>query len=153
MRTKHSDIVVQVFLAVVAVVLVGLIVYYVFNTYNRTSDTVDSIIRKADNYGREIDEYEIMKYDGEDIRGSEVVNFIKKNLGDYDATETAPIYVEVVTVTAGTTYTNTYTNKKYIDDMKNFSSLQHFIKQTAYFHGEVIKSPNEAILGIKWVQK
>ena len=36
-------------------------------------------------------------YDDMEVYGSDVVNFIKKHLGDYTEVETAPIYVNVIT--------------------------------------------------------
>ena len=52
-------------------------------------------------------------------KGQEVVNFIKKQLGDYLPTEAAPIYVEVVSKTLDSTYSRIYTtNNEHLEDIK-----------------------------------
>lgn len=153
MKQKNSDIVVYILLSVVAVIIVGLIIAFISNSLNSTMDTANHLINKQEQITSEIEEYSIMKYDNEEIRGSEVVNFIKKQLGDYDSSEAAPVYIRVKTVTEGVSYDNTYTNGECIKDIKNFSSRQYYIKPTAWFIGEVVKSENEAILGVVFTQK
>ncbi len=90
----------------------------------------------------------IMKYDRIDVYGSDVVNCIKEHLGDYSATETAPIYVYVKTATA----INTYTNGSFLEAIKDFTNLR-YIKPTSVFRGEVIKNTNDVIVGINFIQK
>lgn len=153
MKHKNNDLVPRIFLAVVGVILVGSIIYYMMNSVESTTDLADKIILNTEKTASEYAEYDITKYDGEEIRGSEVTNFIKKHLGDYDASETAPIYVEVITKNSGSTNINTYYNKTYIEKIKNFSELQHYIKPTAIFKGEVIRNANKVILGVKFTQK
>jgi type II secretory pathway pseudopilin PulG len=153
MKQKNSDMVMYIFLSVVAVIIVGLIIVFIRNSLNSTMDTANHLINEQEQTTSEIEEYSIMKYDNEEVRGSEVVNFIKKYLGDYSNTETAPIYVKVTTVTSGVTYNNTYTNGGYISDIKNFSSNQYYIKPTAWFTGKVIRTKNKAILGVTFTKK
>lgn len=153
MKHKNSDLVPKIFLSVVGVILVGIIIYYVMNSVQSTSKLADTILLGTEKTASEYAEYDIVKYNGEEIRGSEVVNFIKKHLGDYDTTEVAPIYVEVVTKIAGSTNINTYNNKEHINDINNFSNMQHYIKPTAIFKGEVIKNANNVIIAVKWTQK
>ncbi len=90
----------------------------------------------------------IMKYEDQEVNGSDVVNCIKENLGDYTSTETAPIYVHVKTSTA----TNTYTNGSFINDVRNFTNIR-YIKPTAIFRGDVVKNTNEVIIGIDFIQR
>lgn len=153
MRHKNSDLVPQIFLTVVGVILVGIIIYYVMNSVQSTRRLADTIILNTEKTASQYTEHDIVKYDGEDVRGSEVTNFIKKHLGNYDTSETAPIYVEVITKISGSTNVNTYSNKEHVDDIKNFSNMQHYIKPTAIFKGEVIRNTNKVILGVKFTQK
>jgi hypothetical protein len=90
----------------------------------------------------------IMKYDGTEVYGSDVVNCIKEILGDYTAGETAPLYVYVKTLSSE----NTYTNKGYIVDIKNFTNMR-YIKPTAMFCGEIVKNVNDVIVGINFIQQ
>jgi ABC-type lipoprotein release transport system permease subunit len=153
MKHKNNDLVPQIFLAVVGVILVGIIIYYVMNSVQNTTKLADTILLNTESTISNYTEYDIVKYDCEEIRGSEVTNFIRKNLGDYDVTETAPIYVEVITMLSGLPISNTYRNKEHIENVKNFSSIQYYIKPTAIFEGEVLRNANKVILGIKFTQK
>lgn len=153
MKHKNNDMVPRIFLAVVAVILTGVIVYYVMNSVKSTTKLADSVIANTEKTTINYLEHDIVMYDNEDIRGSEVVNFIKKHLGDYSASETALIYVEVITKNMGNSYLKKYTNDKHIDDIKNFSNLEYYIKPTAIFTGDVIRTENMVIIGVKFTQK
>lgn len=153
MKYKNNDLVPQIFLAVVGVILTGILIYYVTNSAKSTAKIADSVISEAEETAAGFTEYDIVMYDGEEIRGAEVVNFIKKYLGDYEEAEEAPIYIEVVSKYSGATYTQKYTNNIHISDIKNFSKQSYYIKPTAIFTGEVIRNENKVILGVKFTQK
>lgn len=153
MKHKNNDIVAQIFLAVVGVILVGIIIYYTMGSVSSTTRLADNIITNSEKMAVDYDEYEIVKYDCEDIRGSEVVNFIKRQLGDFSATEEPPIYIEVISKASSATYTNKYTNNQYIEQIKNFSIIDRYIKPTAIFAGEVIRTGNDVIIGVKFSQR
>ncbi len=149
MKHKNNDIVAQIFLAVVGVILVGIIIYYTMGSVSSTTRLADNIITNSEKMAVDYDEYEIVKYDCEDIRGSEVVNFIKRQLGDFSATEEAPIYIEVISKASSATYTN----NTYTEQIKNFSIIDRYIKPTAIFAGEVIRTGNDVIIGVKFSQR
>lgn len=153
MKHKNNDLVPQIFLAVVGVILVGIIVSYIANSVKNTTKVADIIIADTVELATDYVEHDICVYDGEVIRGSELVNFIKKRLGDYSPSEIAPLYVEVMTRLLERAYINTHINNEYIDDIKNFSSLEYYIKPTALFIGEVIRTENRVIIGVKFTQK
>lgn len=153
MKHKNNDMVPQIFLAVVSVILVGVIVYYVMNSIKSSTRLADTVIAKAEVTASNYAEYEIAMYDGEELRGSEVVNFIKRELGDYSYSDTAPIYVQVVNKISEATYSHTHFNNKDIDNIRNFSSTEYYIKPTALFTGEVIRTENRVIVGVRFTQK
>lgn len=152
MKHKNSDLVSQIFLAVVGVILVGIIVNYIINTVKSTTRVADIIIADTEGLASEYAEHDINVYDGEVSRGSEVVNFIKRMLGDYISSEAAPLYVEVVTKLSESTYINKHINNEHIDDIKNFSCIEYYIKPTALFTGQVIRTENRVIIGVKFTQ-
>lgn len=152
MKLKNNDLVPQIFIAVVGVILAGVIIFYVMNSVKSTTRLADNVIASTENTASDYAEYDILMYDGEQIRGSEVVNFIKKQLGDYSILEEAPIYVEVVTIAPTTNYSHIYVNNKHIVDIKNFSSTEYYIKPTAIFTGEVIRTENMVIVGVRFIQ-
>ena len=90
----------------------------------------------------------ILKYEDMDIYGSEVVNCMRENLGDYTSAETAPIYVRVET----TASTNTYTNGSILNEVRDFTK-QRYIKPTAVFRGDIIKNTNDVIIGLNFIQQ
>ena len=153
MRHKNSDIVNWILVTVISVVILGFIVYKLSIYLKDTTATTDRIIGEVREQAEDYLESEITMYDGETLRGDEVRNIIKEQLGNYSASEVAPIYIKVTTAMNGTTYHNTYQNKQYIGYIKDISSNQYFIKPTVYFQGTVIRSANQAILGITFVQK
>ena len=153
MKHKNVEIVPMVLMSLFGLIIAGIIIYAVKNSLHSSTDIADEIIKHENEVAADYADYDITMYDGEEVRGDQVISFIKKQLGDYSSSETAPIYVQVLTKVSGTTNTNTYTNKMRIADIKNFDKAQYYIKPTAYFTGEVIKTANKAILGIKFVQK
>lgn len=90
----------------------------------------------------------IMKYDDNEVQGSDVVNCMKEILGDYTESETAPLYIYIETSST----TRTYTNKSAIEDIRDFSD-PHYIKPTSLFDGKVVKNLNDVIVGIRFIQK
>ena len=152
MKQKNNDLVPQIFLAVVGVILVGIVIYYTINSVKSTTRVADAVIANTEQTASDYSEHDILIYDGEAIRGSEVVNFIKKRIGDYSSDEIAPIYVEVLTKVSTSTYTHTYKNKEYFDDIRNFSSIEYYIRPTALFIGEVIITENKVIIGVRFTQ-
>jgi hypothetical protein len=153
LKQNNSDLTAKIFLSVVAVILVGIIIFFTKSFVNSTTEAADNVVDGTEEIASDYAEYGIKMYDGEEVRGSEVVSFIKKYLGDYTVSETSPYYVQVKTVVSGTTYTNKYVNKQYISNIKTFTSNQYYIKPTAKFSCEVIKSANKAILGVNFTQK
>lgn len=90
----------------------------------------------------------ITKYDDIEVYGSDVINCVKENLGDYSETETAPLFVHVETSKS----INTYTNISIIDGIRDFTKI-NYVKPTAVFQGDVVRNINDVIIGINFVQK
>jgi hypothetical protein len=152
-KHKNSDLPSYWILAVFGIVITAAIILYVKGFFDNTKRSTDDLIESTTGVVEEFSEYEITMYEDEELQGSQVRNYIKRNLGDYTTTETAPFYVRVKTVVSGTNYIHDYVNKVHIKDIKNVSAVEYFIKPTAYFYCEVIRSENKVILGISFSQK
>jgi hypothetical protein len=152
-KHKNNNIIDYWFLAVFSVVIIACTIIYIKNFYDDTKRASDKVIDHSKEITEDYDEYELTKYEDLELKGSEVVNFIKDHLGDYTAGETAPYYVRVKTVVSGVSYSNDYVNKVHIKNIRNVSALDYFIKPTAYFYCEIIRSRNKVILGISFTQK
>lgn len=153
MKQKNSELPSYWILVVFGVVITACIIIYMKHFYDDLTDTTDEIVEQTIEAAEFYDEYKIIMYEFEDVQGSQVVNFIKKNLGNYSATEVAPIFVRVNTVVSGMNYSNDYVNKEHIPDIKNVSAIDYVIKPNAYFYCEVIRSANKVILGVSFTQK
>jgi hypothetical protein len=152
-KQKYTDLTARILLSVFGVILVGITIYYTKNFYHTTSTAAKNMIKGTEEFAEVYTDYDINQYDGEEVRGSEVINLIKKNLGDYTSPETAPLYVYVETVISGVRYKNKYLDNAHLNDIKNFSKPDFYIRPTAFFDCKVVKSKNKAILGINFIQK
>lgn len=124
-----------------------LVVYsnMVFKTGLETSNTV---MGKLDEFSKALAESDVTMYDGYEVCGSDVVNFIKKHLGSYDATEKAIVYVRVDTTVSSMTYQNGAS----IPEIQDFSSSL-YIKPVARFVCSVKRDENDVIIGINFAQR
>ena len=115
---------------------------------NSAKELNRNAMKQMQNLSISLQDSDIKKYDQMEVYGGDVVNAIKKYLGDYGAGETAPIYIYVKTKQKE----NTYTNGTQIKSIQNFSHI-NYIKPTAVFIGEVVKNENDVILGIRFTYK
>lgn len=117
--------------------------------FARESKTISAeSANNLNDFSNELSESDITMYDGLEITGSDVVNFIKKELGEYGDSDTAPFYVFVKTVIAE----NTYQNNINFANMQNFTHSM-YIKPISKFIGEVVRDGNNVIIGIRFIQK
>lgn len=103
---------------------------------------------KLNDFSTELTESNITIYDDLEVTGSDVVNFIKRQIGGYTATELAPIYVYVKTSKSE----NSYTNGEYVENIKNFSH-NRYINPLGKFAGKIVRDANKVIVGIQFIQK
>lgn len=139
---------VKILIFAAAVIITCMLVALGFRAANAAKMISNSAITQMEELDHDLKYSDIKKYDGTEVYGSDVLNFIKKKLGDYTTSEIAPIYVNVITSLSE----NTYTNSVYIDNLKNFAH-DMYIKPTAVFKGNVIKNENNIIMGVTFTQK
>ena len=70
-----------------------------------------------------------------------------RNIRDYMPSDTAPIYVLYMTLHL---YVHTYTNNQHLMILR--ISLEYYIKPTAIFTGEVVRTENK-VIGVRFCQK
>jgi hypothetical protein len=119
-----------------------------FNFSNESQAISASSTEQLVDFANELSDSDIKMYDGLDVTGSDVVNFIKRELSDYSSSEIAPVYVYVKT----TNGENTYYNGEYISNIQNFTTTK-YIKPTSKFIGDIVRDANEVIIGVKFIQK
>lgn len=130
-----------------AIIITCILVALGFRATNIAKDISKSATEQMTDLNNDIKDGDIMKFDGADVNGSEVINFIKKQLGDYTSSETAPIYINIKTSATE----NTYTNRACFSNITNFTDAM-YIKPTAKFVGQVIKNKNKVIIGLSFEQ-
>lgn len=96
---------------------------------------------------KDISESGITRYHNAEVYGSDVINFIKKYLGEYIAPQKGPFTVNVITSNGDFTYQD----NTYIADISDFTKSQ-YIKQTAKFKGSVIRNANDVIVTVRFTQ-
>lgn len=102
---------------------------------------------RINQFTAEISQDEISRYDGEEVKGSDIVNCIKKYLGDLMPKEEAPLYINVITNTA----TNQYVDGSYIENISDFTDKK-YINPLMKFKGKIVKDKNNVIVGISFTQ-
>lgn len=131
-------------IGIITCILIGIGIYMADSSKRAASD----VNIQLTSYYNEIYEADIMKYDRLEVTGSDVVNFIKKHLGDYNSSETGPFTIKIVTNIGQVNHTNSSN----IDYITNFTHA-YYIKPTASFKGYVTKNQNGVITEIKFQQQ
>jgi hypothetical protein len=148
MKTGNLSDVVKILIFGAAVIITCIIVALGFQAAETAKEISDSALMQMTDLNNDIKDSDLKIYDGSKIYGSDVINCIKKNLGDYSLGETAPIYVYVKTSLTE----NTYTNSTYLSEIKSFSNTR-YIKPTMVFAGTVVENTNNVIVGIRFIQE
>lgn len=128
--------------------LTCLLIIYFKRVADTGFETSNTAVEALDEFNSNLSESDLTMYDGLNVKGSDAVNFIKKHLGGYSATEVAPMYVYVKTSTAETLYKNGGA----LPDIQDFSSLL-YIKPIATFICSIVRDANEVIIGISFQQR
>lgn len=96
----------------------------------------------------DLKESELTKYDGIKVSGSDVRNFIKKQVGRCSETEVAAVTI-VVTTSKGTF---SFVNTKYFLDMRTEEN-QRYINPIDTFLGSVVRDENDVITKVSFTKQ
>ncbi len=149
MKSGNISSALKLMLFSVSILITCVVVFVAITASKEAKKISDVLIGQLNEFNHDIADSGLMKYHGAEVYGSEVTNCIKANLGDYTVPDISPVYIYVKTSSTE----NTYHNNTYVKNIRQFTDLQHYIKPTATFVGEVIKNTNGVIVGIKFVQK
>lgn len=148
MKTNYLSVAMKILLFAAAIIITCIIVMLGFRAADTAKEISNSAVIQMTELNNDIKDNDIKKYHNIEVYGSDVVNCIKKNLGDYTSTEIAPLYIFVKTSVSE----NTYTNGAYITNIRDLTHNM-YIKPTAVFLGTVIVNENKVIIGISFIQK
>lgn len=136
-------------LMLAASVVITCIVLSVGFLFARESQALSaSSTEKLNDFTVELSETDMILYDGLEVTGCDVVNFIKKRLGEYTSSETAPVVVYVKTAKAE----KCYTNSVIIKSIQDFTHV-NYISPLSKFMGHIERDGNKVITGIYFEQK
>lgn len=116
-----------------------------FYAARQASEVSASTNEKLSKLGMHLEEDDYLIYDGLVISGSDVVNFINRNLSSYSFNETAPIYVYVDNGHVQYTYKNNVA----LNQVKDFTS-NYYIRPLRKYKGQVNRNENEVITGVSF---
>lgn len=148
MKTGNINTALRLLLFAVSVLITCIVVKTGLTAAEEAKRISYNAVNQMSELNHDLEDSGIMMFDDNEVYGSEVVNLIKKELGDYTLEETSPISISVRTVVSS----NTYTNNSCITHVKDFTDIS-YIKPTAIFQGDIIKNSNDIIIGINFVQK
>jgi len=148
MKTNHITDVTKIMILAAATLITCILVAIGLTTMRSARNLNETAITKMITLNNDLKDSGIKQFDNIEVYGSEVVNLIRKELGDYGDGENAPIYIYVKT----STKENTYTNGSQVKNLRNFTH-ENYIKPTALFLGELDVNSNDVILGVRFTQK
>lgn len=94
----------------------------------------------------QLQESDFTLYDGLEVTGSDVINFIKQHLCSYSETEISPIYVYVKTNLTD----KAYINGSELDKIRDYTHEQ-YINPLGKFKGTVARDENDVIQGVLFI--
>lgn len=147
LRGNHMEIAPQALIlaagVVLSVVLISIMISQFRDAQNMSNAVGNQIVSKT----QEIMENDIMQYDGLTVKGVDVINFYKKNLGEYVSGSTAPFVMTVAW--AGGTFS--YTDGTMLDKIRDEGS-SHYIKPVSQWKCKVQRNKNGIITEVKFTK-
>jgi len=148
MKTGNIDVAYKLLILAATTIITCIVIGIGFIAANNAKSIGNTTIDKLNSLNKELMESDIEMYDGLIITGSDVVNYTKKELGNYNSLEVAPYSIIITTNSTTTTHNNNsnlsnlsdFTNSMYCNPMKKFK-------------GKVNKNNNDVILNITFIQQ
>lgn len=153
-RLNIETAVIKLLIFASSVILTCILVTIGTINFKQSRQMANMTANKINEYTQNLIQADIMNYDGLSIRGSDVINFYKKHLGNVDAGKKGEFLITVITYQgSGTSQrNNTYQDGSYLDKMKNNNDLC-YIKPTGKFTGTVITNKNGVITKVVFSQE
>lgn len=134
------DSVNRFFLIAAGLIITAGLVFLAFRMADIGTETAEYVMEEFRMFGKDIKEEELLQYDGMVVSGSDVVNFIMRNLPKGSVYRDSAVMVTVICGSEKITY-GTYEEAK---NIKNFSH-ENYINPTYLFQGTVIRNENGVI--------
>jgi len=133
------------FLMAAGLIVTAGLIFVGFRMADIGTETANQVIEKFSGLKKELEENEIMQYDGTTVSGSDVVNFMRKHLSQRAGEDEAGMKITVIKGNKSASY------QKYeeISEIYNFSHVS-YIDPSVLFQGSVIKNENGVISEVKF---
>lgn len=127
-------------------VITCIVITIAFRMAKTSQNTSNAYEKNLTRFYDNLSESELTAYDGVCVYGADVVNFIKKQLGKYKASEKSDVTITVVTMKSPEKKYS-YQNSNYIEQIQNFTE-EHYINPLYQFRGKCIYNENDVITEI-----
>ena len=129
------------------IIITCVIISIGFYTAREAKQTASQTAVYLSEFNRELSEEGLTRYDGMEVAGSDIINLIRRELGEYGQGESS--YVAVTVITGNGEYT--YRNTEYLEQIREYGS-NRYIHPTAVFTGSVIRDGNDVITCVSFRQ-
>lgn len=148
MKYNHITDATKVLLIAATTMITCIIVALGMNTMGIAKELNLNATDQISRLNNDLKDSDIKRMDGALVSGSEVVNFIKKYLGDYSDPYKSTMTVSVKTDRIDKSYDSE-------DDIKKLRDFTHsyYIKPTANFLASVEHNKNGIIMSVRFVQQ
>lgn len=140
------DSVNKFFLIAAGLIVTASLIFLGFRMADAGKDAGNGVVNQFIEFSTEQREADIMQYDGATVTGSDVVNFIRRNLSTYSPGSVAPFEVVVKTATV-----TTHKDNSTLGNIMNFSHIS-YINPTGRFVGKVVRNGNGVIVSVMFTQ-
>lgn len=134
------------FMIAASLIITGGLIFIAFRMADVGRGTANQVMQEFADFGNEIRDNEILQYDGVEIAGSDVANFLRKQFSK--RVSDTGFVVKVVT-NAGTIIYSEYEDTK---EIYNFSHAS-YIEPMAVFRGAVYRNENGVITEVRFQKK
>jgi hypothetical protein len=162
LKTKRSDFVNKILFIVIAAILSGLLIAFMIGLYKDKKQELNTSTSKIKNATGSVSNFDYEPYDGNTISGETLVKLIKEVTNENEefsvavqtfanANKSTPVtiyYNRALSATNNNITTGTVTS---LD--QSSKSSDNYITPTANFLGQVLKNPNDEVIGILFIQK
>jgi len=136
------------FLIAASLIITAGLIFAGFRMADIGTEVANHAMKKLVVFEREMQESEILQYDGVEVAGSDVINFLRKYLDERGSARKNGIKIIVIQGKESKVYENT-------DEIKEIYNFSHesYINPSALFIGSVYKNANGVISEIRFTLK
>ncbi len=161
MKTKKSNLIVAILIAVIGVILAGVLIAWMTGMFKDKKKELNSGTDKINHSYGSLADFDVQVYDGATINGESVVELIEEAVDEDEELSIAvrtlanknreiPITIYYNRALTGT---NAINSGGIVTTLNNVVSSDNYITPSAYFIGEVLRNINDEVTGILFVQK